>query len=225
MHAADAVIAVSRYTSNLVFNQYRIDLNKLHIVHKAHEHDFDVLTKKKKFKGPVILFLGRITLQKGPDYFLEVGNRIVKKHSDAKFIMAGSGDMENQIIHRSAYYKLKNNFLFTGFLKRQDVFEIFSFTDIYVLTSVSEPFGIAPLEAMSFGIPAIISSRSGVAEVVDNAIKIDFWDIDRLTSSIEYLINNPKKRKEIGEKSKKEVETIRWQTASEKIKKIYRGLL
>jgi len=226
LNSADRVIAVSNYTADMIIRRYMVPPRRINVVHNAHEAEsFDRSNKKRVFKGPCILFLGRITLQKGPDYFLEVAKRILSKHPDARFIMAGAGDMRNKILHRSANYRLKNKFLFsTGFLKRKEVQEIFSISDIFILSSVSEPFGIVPLEAMSYGIPAIISKQSGVSEVLENAIKVDFWDIDKMVEKIEFLLQNTEKRKEIGEKGKQEIERMCWDNAAEKIKYIYEEL-
>jgi len=223
MSYADRVIAVSKYTAQMVMTRYRIDSGKMRIVHNAHITNDKKRNEpdKKLFKGPTILFLGRITIQKGPDYFLDVAKRVLDKHPRARFIMAGTGDMAKRLLHKSAFYRLKNGFLFTGFLNREEVENILSNTDIYMLPSVSEPFGIAPLEAMAYGIAAVISKQSGVSEVIKNAYKIDFWDIDQMSDTICYLIENPDVRDDLGYKGMMEVEQIRWDTAAEHIKTVY----
>lgn len=222
---SNRVLAVSNYTASLVVQRYRIDPGKIRVVYNAYQIEKEKNRHRRIFKTPVILFLGRITLQKGPDYFLEVAKRVVELFPDVHFIMAGAGDMERQLIHKSAYYKLGTNFLFTGFLKRRDVERILSSSDIFILPSVSEPFGIAPLEAMSYGIVAIISRQSGVAEVVQNAIKIDFWDVDKMVSIIVDLLNNPEKIKETGIACAREVEKIGWDEAGSVTKRVYEELL
>ncbi|MBU4486070.1 MAG: glycosyltransferase family 4 protein [Candidatus Delongbacteria bacterium] len=222
MTEADSVIAVSRYTAEMVISRYLIDTGKVNVVHNAHNIDIkEFENEKRMFKDPVILFLGRITLQKGPDYFLEAAKIILKKYPKVRFVMAGAGDMEKKIIHKSAKYRLKNRFLFTGFLNAAHVAKMFSNSDIYVLSSVSEPFGIAPLEAMSYGIATIISKQSGVAEVIKNAIKIDFWDVNLLSEKIIELIENPDYRKKLGEEGRSEVELIKWEKACSEIIKVY----
>lgn len=226
MTYADLVICVSKYTANMVISRYKIDTGKIRIIHNAYDvGELDLHNKRRLFKGPTILFLGRITLQKGPDYFLEVANLILQKHQNARFIMAGTGDMARRLLHKSAYMRLKHRFMFAGFLNRTQVEQILKASDIYMLPSVSEPFGIAPLEAMAYGVTAVISKQSGVAEVVKNAYKIDFWDIDRMVEVIDELICNPEKCKEIGEKGRLEVQTIGWDEASEKILKVYQELV
>ena len=167
MMYADKVIAVSQYTAQMIMSRYRIDTAKIRIVHNAFSLSEESVTAKQRiFKGPTVLFLGRITLQKGPDYYLEVAARVLKAHPEARFIVAGTGDMERQLLRSSASRKLQNRFLFTGFLNRGQVEDILRASDIYMLPSVSEPFGISPLEAMAFGLTSIISKQSGVAEVV-----------------------------------------------------------
>ena len=222
MTEADSVIAVSKYTAEMVISRYMIDTAKINVVHNAHNIDItETGDSKRLFKDPVILFLGRITLQKGPDYFLEAAKVILEKYPKTRFVMAGAGDMERKIVHKSAKYRLKNRFLFTGFLKGAHVAEMFSNSDIYVMSSVSEPFGIAPLEAMSYGLATIISKQSGVAEVIENAIKVDFWDVELLADEIIRLIDDPDARKDLGEKGRREVELIKWDKACEEIITVY----
>lgn len=226
MMYADRVIAVSQYTAQMVVSRYRIDTAKIRIVHNAFTIAEDqVYTKKRIFKGPTVLFLGRITLQKGPDYYLDVAERVLKVHPEARFIMAGTGDMARKLLRRSAQLRLKNRFLFTGFLNRKQVESILRASDIYVLPSVSEPFGISPLEAMAFGITSIISKQSGVAEVVNHAFKIDYWDVDLMADTINHLIENPQISKKMGIEGMKEVNRIHWTEAAEKIRRIYSQVL
>lgn len=226
MMFADRVIAVSQYTAQMVMSRYRIDTGKIRIVHNAFTISEDtVLTKRRIFKGPTILFLGRITLQKGPDYFLEVAQRVLKVHPEARFIMAGTGDMARKLLRRSAGMRLYNRFLFAGFLNRKQVERVLRASDIYLLPSVSEPFGISPLEAMAFGITSIISKQSGVAEVVNHAFKIDYWDVDLMAETINHLIENPDKCKKMGIEGMREVNHIHWTEAAQKIREIYSSLL
>jgi glycosyltransferase involved in cell wall biosynthesis len=218
---ADRIVAVSKYTASMVVRRYQIDPQKIRVVHNAFQIDKITREKKRLFKGPVVLFLGRITLQKGPDYFLEVAKRVVEVFPNIRFIMAGAGDMERQLIHKSAYYQLQTKFLFTGFLRRRDVDRILSSADIFILPSVSEPFGIAPLEAMSYGIAAVISKQSGVSEVVKNAFKVDFWDIDKMVEVIVDLLKNPEKMRQVGEAGAREVEKIGWDKAADSLRDVY----
>ncbi len=222
MRYADRVIAVSQYTAQMIVSRYRIDTGKISIVHNAFTVPEDtVISKERIFRDPVILFLGRITLQKGPDYFLDMAQKVLETHPEARFIMAGTGDMGRKLLRRSASLKLKNRFLFTGFLNRKQVETVLRASDIYVLPSVSEPFGISPLEAMAYGITSIISKQSGVAEVVKHAFKIDFWNLDLWVETINHLIANPEKRIKMGIDGMREVNLIQWDDAASKIRKVY----
>jgi len=222
MMYADRVIAVSQYTAQMIMSRYRIDSGRIKIVHNAFTVEPGLDGKRQRlFTGPTILFLGRITIQKGPDYFLDVANSVLKVHPEARFIVAGTGDMGRRLLRKSANLKLGNKFLFTGFLNRNQVERILKAADIYVLPSVSEPFGIAPLEAMAYGVTSIISKQSGVAEVVNHAFKIDFWDIERMADTINYLIENPEACIKMGIDGMKEVNLILWDEAAEKIRLVY----
>lgn len=219
---ADKVVTVSNYTRDMIASRYMIDTSKIRVVHNA----FHINGKRPKnsriSKKPVVLFLGRITLQKGPEYFLEAAKRVIEEIPDVRFIIAGTGDMMESLIHRAAYYRLSTNFLFAGFLSRAQVERILSSTDIFILPSVSEPFGIAPLEAMSYKAATIISRQSGVSEVIRNAYKINFWDIDKMSRAIIDLIKNPKKRKAMSRAGSKEVKKISWIKPASYIDKTYK---
>jgi len=225
MSSADKVIAVSNYTANLLIYRYRIDTRKIRVIHNAFYIRKLNEEKNRKFRTPVVLFMGRITLQKGPDYYLEVARKVLETNENVRFIMVGSGDMQRRIIHKSAHYRLSSKLLFSSFLNRQQVEEVLSFSDIFVLPSVSEPFGIAPLEAMAYGLVAIISKQSGVSEVVRNAYKIDFWDINQMTETICKLINDEELLKSKSRKSADEVRKINWLRVAREINKIYEDLL
>lgn len=226
MSFADRVIAVSQYTAQMIISRYKIDTAKVRIVHNAFTLEENrVFSKERIFKGPTILFLGRLTLQKGPDYYLDVAKRVLEKHPHARFVMAGTGDMARKLLRRSAKMELKNRFLFAGFLNRKQVEIILQASDIYVLPSVSEPFGISPLEAMAFGVTSIISKQSGVSEVVHNAYKVDYWDVALMADTINELIENPERRITMGYRGMKEVNQIHWTEAADKIRKVYSEVL
>ena len=218
---ADRVITVSDYTANIVCQKYDISRDKITVIHNAYSIDPIDNNHKRIFKEPVVLFMGRMTLQKGPDYFLEVAGKVLQRETNVRFLMAGSGDMEKQILHKAASFGLGTRLLFAGFLERHEVQKALSATDIFILPSVSEPFGIAPLEAMSHGAIAIISKNAGVAEVIQNAYKIDFWDTDKMADTIVELIRDPKKVKEVAEKSKQEVQKLQWENTVQKITDLF----
>lgn len=223
MEAADRVITVSNYTRNIVINRYGIDESKVFTVHNAVEfaQNGNSVSTEKAVPEKVVTFLGRITFQKGPDYFVEAANMVLKKYNNVRFVMAGSGDMLNRIIKRVAELQISDKFHFTGFLKGNDVNKMFSQSDVYVMPSVSEPFGISPLEAMRANVPVIISKQSGVAEVLNHAVKINFWDIDSMADAIYGLLNYnglPNMFRRMGQE---EVLNLKWENSAKKINEIY----
>lgn len=222
MLAADRVITVSNLTRNIVINRYGIDSAKVVTVHNAVDFqsykDMDV---EKGVKEKVVTFLGRITYQKGPEYFIEAANKVLKAYPNVRFVMAGSGDLMNCSIRRVAKLRIATHFHFTGFLKGQDVQKMFAQSDVYVMPSVSEPFGISPLEAMRSGVPTIISKQSGVAEVLKHALKVDFWDVDALADAIYGLLKYPALSRMAGRCGLEEVNTLKWENAAYLLKHIY----
>ena len=184
MHAADRVIAVSNLTRNIVINRYGVPADKVVTVHNAVRFaGGHCKMPERGVDDKIVTFLGRITYQKGPDYFVEAAAKVLKKVPNVRFVMAGSGDMMNHVIRRVARLGIADRFHFTGFLRGEDVHKMFQLSDVYVMPSVSEPFGISPLEAMRSNVPVIISKQSGVAEVLDFAVKVDYWDVDALADA------------------------------------------
>ena len=227
MVEADKVITVSNLTRNIVINKYGIDPDKVITVHNAVDHSMleDVKNIQKPYKEKLVTFLGRITMQKGPEYFIEAVHKILQKDPDVRFVMAGSGDMLNRMIERVAHLRIADKFHFTGFLKGNDVNRIFSMSDVFVMPSVSEPFGIVPLEAMRSSVPVVISKQSGVAEVLVHALKIDFWDINGMADAIYGLLHYKGISTMFQKLGKKEVEGLKWENAALKVKAIYESLL
>jgi len=227
MMEADKVITVSNLTRNVVINKYGIDPDKVITVHNAVDHSMlkDVKNIQKPYKEKLVTFLGRITLQKGPEYFIEAAYKILQKDPNVRFVMAGSGDMLNRMIERVAHLRIADKFHFTGFLKGNDVNRVFSMSDVFVMPSVSEPFGIVPLEAMRSSVPVVISKQSGVAEVLVHALKIDFWDIDGMADAIYGLLHYQGISTMFQKLGKKEVEGLKWENAALKVKAIYESLL
>jgi glycogen synthase len=222
MEAADLVIAVSDLTRNIVINRYGIPADKVVTVHNGVsplDHDFSGVQKHLREK--IVTFLGRITFQKGPDYFVEAARKVLEKDPNVRFVMAGSGDMLNKMIRRVASLRMGTKFHFTGFLKGEEVNRMFALSDVYVMPSVSEPFGISPLEAMRSNVPVVISRQSGVSEVLHHALKVDFWDIDALADSIYGLLNYPALSEMFKHFGKLEVENLKWDNAAAKVKNVY----
>ncbi|MBN1525479.1 MAG: glycosyltransferase family 4 protein [Spirochaetales bacterium] len=228
MEQADRIIAVSYYTKNIIVNKYGIDPHKVTVVHNAVEKktQLERLGIQKNLDEKYVLFLGRVTMQKGPDYFIEAANLVLKKIKNIRFVMAGSGDMMPRLIERAAALKITDRFHFTGFLNnRQQVERMYAMSDLYVMPSVSEPFGITAFEALLYDVPIILSKQSGVAEVLRGAMKVDFWDVPKLASAIVTLLEDEKLSKEMVESCKHELQDIHWNTASQKIKNLYHSLL
>ena len=170
----------------------------------------------------MVLFLGRITFQKGPDYFVEAAARVLHVLPDVTFVMAGAGDMMERMIERAAELGIGDHFHFTGFLQGEEIERIFSLCDLYVMPSVSEPFGISPLEAMSYDVPVIISRQSGVSEILKCALKVDFWDVTEMASLILSVLKRPALADAMATEARKELKNIQWLKSAEKIIAVYR---
>ena len=226
MDAASKIITVSNLTRDIVINKYHIDPAKVVTVYNAVEPlDVKPVEIKKGFDEKVVTFLGRITMQKGPEYFIEAAYKVLKKCDNVRFVMAGSGDMMERMIRRAAALKITDRFHFTGFLKGDDVTKMLSMSDVYIMPSVSEPFGISPLEAMQSNVPTIISKQSGVAEILTYAIKTDFWDVDAMADAIYGILNYPSLANMFIKNGKKEVVNLQWEKSAREVKKIYDQVL
>ena len=222
MAAADRVIAVSNLTRNIVIEKYDIPAEKVVTVHNAVRFaEKENELPERGVDDKIITFLGRITFQKGPDYFVEAAAKVLKRVPNVRFVMAGSGDMMNHVIRRVARLGIADRFHFTGFLKGDDVHKMFQLSDVYIMPSVSEPFGISPLEAMRANVPSIISKQSGVAEVLDYAVKVDYWDVDAMADAIYGFVKYPALAKMFAEKGLEEVTGLKWNNAAAKIKTVY----
>ena len=222
MQAADRVIAVSELTRRIVIGKYGIPADKVVTVHNAVRFgESEEAAPERAVKDKVVTFLGRITYQKGPDYFVEAAAKMLQRVPDVRFVMAGSGDLMNHVVRRVAQLGIADRFHFTGFLKGGEVQRMFRLSDVYVMPSVSEPFGISPLEAMRSGVPVIISRQSGVAEVLDYAIKVNYWDVDALADAIYGLLTYPALGRMFASKGLEEVTGLKWTNAAAKIKTVY----
>lgn len=226
MEEADHVIAVSRFTKNIITSKYGIPEEKVTVVHNA-VLDTSIIkrTSIKKVPEKIVTFLGRVTFQKGPEYFIEAAHKVIQRDDNVRFVMAGSGDLLHRMIARVAELKIATKFHFTGFLKGDDVDKMFAISDVYVMPSVSEPFGISPLEAVRHNTPVIISKQSGVAEVLNNAIKVDFWDIDAMADAIYALLHYDSISKMCRDLGSEELKKIKWENVAEKVIALYRQTL
>lgn len=224
MDNADHIITVSDLTRRTVIEKYHQDPSKVTTVHNAVEPmspEMLAIESKKGTKDKVITFLGRITMQKGPEYFVEAAAKVLQKAENVRFVMAGSGDMMDKMIQLAAKRNISDKFHFTGFLKGKQVYEMLKSSDVYVMPSVSEPFGISPLEAMQCGIPTIISKQSGCAEILDHAIKVDYWDIEAMADAMYSIITYPAMAQFLQDEGKREVDEIKWEYAGMKVRAIY----
>ena len=227
MNNADHIITVRNLTRQTVIEKYGINPDKVTTVHNAVEPLSEEIRsiKMQKGKDKVVTFLGRITMQKGPEYFVEAASRVLAKTHNVRFVMAGSGDMMEKMIRLAADRDIADRFHFTGFLKGRQVYEMLAASDVYIMPSVSEPFGISPLEAMQMGVPSIISKQSGCAEILENVIKVDYWDINALADSIYAIIKYPALYNHLRDKGLAEIDTIQWKKAGAKVIDIYHKVI
>ena len=220
---ADKIIAVSNLTRHTVIEKYGIHPDKVVTVYNAVDPlpDKEKLKLKRGINDKVVTFLGRITLQKGPEYFVQAAYKVLQKMDNVRFVMAGSGELMEKMIHWTSALGISDRFHYTGFLKGDDVFRMFSISDVYVMPSVSEPFGISPLEAMQSNVPSIISHQSGVAEILKHAFKVDFWDVDALADAIYGLLNYPALSTMFKKYGVQEVNDMKWENSGKKVHSIY----
>ena len=227
MTHADHIITVSNLTRRTVIEHYGIPPEKVTTVHNAVEPlSQEYLGIKPPHKhDKVVTFLGRITMQKGPEYFVEAAAQVLHKMHNVQFVMAGSGDMMEKMINLAAKRDIADRFHFTGFLKGKQVYEMLAASDVYIMPSVSEPFGISPLEAMQMGVPSIISKQSGCAEILDNVIKVDYWDTNAIADAVYSILMYPAMYKQLRDHGRDEVGRIVWKKAGAKIIDIYKRLV
>lgn len=224
MDYADHIICVSNLTRDTVINKYHQNPAKVTTVHNAVEpvsKKIEDIVPVRNTNDRIVTFLGRITMQKGPEYFVEAAAKVLQKKKHVRFVMAGSGDMMEAMIRLAAKRGISDRFHFPGFLNGDKVYEMLKSSDVYIMPSVSEPFGISPLEAMQVGVPTIISKQSGCAEILDNAIKIDYWDIEAMADAIYSIISYPAMYEFLKTEGKREVDEIKWEYAGQKVRNIY----
>ena len=226
MNQADHIITVSEHTRRTVIEKYGISPDKVSTVHNAVEplpEDYLKIEKTPR-KEKIVTFLGRITMQKGPEYFVEAAAMVLKKVHNVRFVMAGGGDMMEKMIRLAARRGISDRFHFIGFLRGKEVYEMYKNSDVFIMPSVSEPFGIAPLEAMQMGVPSIISKQSGCAEILSNVIKVDYWDVNEMANAIYSIITYPAMFRQLQERGLDEVGQIVWKKAGTKVINIYKKL-
>ncbi|MDO4780532.1 MAG: glycosyltransferase family 4 protein [Bacteroides sp.] len=228
MDYADHIMCVSELTRQTVIHKYHQDPSKVSTVHNAVSplsEEIESIVPRKNDKEKVVTFLGRITMQKGPEYFVEAAAMVLHRTRNVRFVMAGSGDMMNEMIRLVARRGIADRFHFPGFMKGNQVYEMLKASDVYIMPSVSEPFGISPLEAMQCSVPTIISKQSGCAEILDKCIKTDYWDIHAMADAIYSICTYPAMYEYLKVEGKKEVDNIKWEDVGLKVRGIYEKVI
>lgn len=226
LEQANAIIAVSYYTKDLISSRLGVKEDKISVVHNGVYSEKEIARYKGVRKdSKIILFLGRITFQKGPDYFVQAAAKVIPHIPEAIFVMAGAGDMLPRMVERVRQLGLEKNFQFPGFLRGDEVEEMFSVADLYVMPSVSEPFGISALEAIKFDTPVIISRQSGVSEVLRHALKVDFWDVDRMADLMINALMYPELRDDLSNMAAEEIKRLHWDSAAVNTIDVYKNVL
>jgi len=229
MHAAAKIIAVSNYTRNIILGRYGVDPEKVEVVYNgvepAQPHETFVRHTWPTQTDKIVLFLGRITMQKGPEYFLQAARKVLDKMNNVKFVMAGDGDMLYRMIELAAELDIGHQVLFTRFLRGDDVDKAYQMADLYVMPSVSEPFGIAPLEALRNNAPVLISKQSGIAETFRNALKVDFWDLNEMANKMIAVLRHPPLQQVLRTEGHKEAFKFRWDDSAARMNDIYHKTL
>ncbi len=227
LQQADKVIAVSQFTRGIVISRYGVPGDKVEVVYNGVERNgsWSVAPISIRREEKIVLFLGRITMQKGPEYFLYAAQKVLEVMDNVKFVMAGSGDMMHRSVELAAQLGIGHKVLFTGFLRGGDVRRIYKLADLYVMPSVSEPFGIAPLEALDNDVPVIISKQSGVSEVLRHALKVDFWDVNEMANKMVAVLKYPPLQMTLRSHGNFEVRKLRWRDAARRCLEIYQEML
>jgi glycosyltransferase involved in cell wall biosynthesis len=226
MHTANKVITVSQYTKNIVVNRYGVNPDKVEVVYNgAESNGAPLLERSTNGLDKIVLFLGRITMQKGPEYFIAAAKRVLEKLDRVKFIMAGDGDMTHRMIEYAASLGIGHKVFFTRFLRGAQVDQAYQLADLYVMPSVSEPFGITPLEALRQNVPVLISKQSGISELLTHALKVDFWDINQMANKIIAVLKHPPLSSVLRENGRIQAQTIRWDDSASRLCQIYNQVL
>ena len=234
LKSADRIIAVSQYTKDIVMNQYKIKSHKIDVVHNGvhqpgdpdHVHiTDDKILALKKLGYKIVLYAGRLTLHKGPDYFVKAAKCVLEYQPKTLFVIAGAGDMEYRLVDMVSQLNMSDNVIFTGWLRGDELAQMFHSADVYVLPSVSEPFGIAPLEAISYGTPVIVSRQSGVSEALNHALKVDFWNVDEMAHKIVSVLEHDALHDELQLNGSREIKKFNWNAAADHCINIYNSLL
>jgi glycosyltransferase involved in cell wall biosynthesis len=222
MHAADRVVTVSGYTRQVCLSRYGVPEEKVTVVYNAVTPAASAASRLPAPDGSkTVLFLGRITRQKGPEFFLAAARRVLEHTGGVRFVMAGDGDRMGDVVHRAAEMGLGDKVFFTGFLRGRDVDRAFAMADLFVMPSVSEPFGLVALEALARGVPVLMSKQSGAAERVHHALKVDFWDVDKMADFILAVLRRPALDGCLRTNGQEEAGRFRWTDAARQCLDVY----
>jgi len=227
VNSADIIVPVSNYTRKIICDKYNCDPNKAITVHNGidfsenQEISFDGVKQDEK----VVLYLGRVTIQKGPEFFIDVAKKVLDYDTEVKFIFVGDGDMLPTCIERAASLGITKNIVFAGFLRGKDVDKAYRMSDVYIMPSVSEPFGLTPLEAMRNDVPVIISKTSGVSEVIEHCFKADFWDVDEMANQVLGLLNYSVLKRTMKKYGNDEAHSLSWDGPARKLIEIYKSMV
>ncbi|MFW7378587.1 MAG: glycosyltransferase family 4 protein [Oligoflexus sp.] len=226
MEQAQLVVAVSQRTKELIIEKYGITAEKIAVLYNGVQAlaPHEQVRTEKHLPNPLVAFLGRMTLQKGPEYFLEAAYLVARKFPDIRFVMAGDGDMFQRMVKRMAELRLTKHFHFTGFVNEQKRHQLLSTADLFVMPSVSEPFGISPLEALRHDVPVIVSKQSGVAEVLHHALKVDFWDVRKTADCIIHILTQKALARQLIEGSRQDLSLLNWDRSASRLLDIYKEL-
>jgi len=226
MQFADKVIAVSAYTKRILVNRYGIDSRKIEIVHNGIDSISTVDPGRHHFakSRPMVVFMGRLTGQKGPEYFIKLAQSVLKEIPEAIFVVAGNGDLYQELLFTTAQKRMTSKMLFSGFVRGKQKEKLLDRADVFVMPSISEPFGLVAVEAAQRATPVIISKTSGVAEVLPSSIQVDFWDIKLMTSNIVQLLSDKNLSQKVVNGQTKELENVTWKSAAQKVKDVYKSV-
>lgn len=227
---ADKIITVSNFTKDIIVKKHGVNPDKVEVVHNGCDtceppRHQPTLTDLKSQGKKIVLYHGRITIQKGVDYFIKAARRVVDVDPNVVFVISGWGDMTQQIIEQVGRMSLSKNVIFAGALWEEERDRMYQSVDLAVMPSVSEPFGLVPLEALQHGTPSLISYQSGVSEVLTHVLKVDFWDVDEMANKILAALRYPVMRKQIVEEGKWSLHKLSWREVSKKVVQLYRDLL
>ena len=221
---ADAIIAVSNYTANIIANQYKGDAEKVHTVYHGHE-PLSLVEPKNIFKEPVVLFVGRLTNQKGPSFFLDIAEKVLSKRKETRFLMVGNGELMGDLVETAAHKGISDRFHFTGFIAPDKMNEIFARSAVYCLPSISEPFGLSAIEAADAKLPVVLTEQSGVAEVLTAALTANYGDVEGMANALISLLDNQELAEKVVAENRKAVQVLSWEKTTQKIVNIFESLI